>query len=699
MSRSQAKPNTVPDVTALLRQAGEHHRRAEWREAEALYRAILQRQPDHFDALHLCGVLMHQCGQPAAALKLIAAALKANAKAAHAHSNQGLVLAVLDRHAEALASYERAIALKPEYPEALNNRGNALRALGRCEEALASFERAIALRSDYAEAYNNRGNALAALGRGEEALASYDAALALNPRHADALVNRAQVLRTTGRAEDALASLDRALILDAKHATAHALRGGLLRALMRPQEAVASFSQALALKPDDVDALAGRANTHYDLKSFGEALADYDRVLALRPDYAEIVNNRGNALRELGRHQEALAAFARAISLKPDYAGAFNNRGNVWLQLNRPAEALADYDRALALEPDYTDALVNRGSALQCLDRLDEAAASFDRAIAVLPDLAEARWNKALLDLLRGDFGSGLPGYEWRWRRGDAEGFRNFTQPQWRGEDLNGRTILLHAEQGFGDTLQMVRYVPMVAARGGRVVLEAPDALLPLLADIEGITVLLGPGSALPGFDLHCPLMSLPLAFGTTLETIPGGVPYLRAPSRRVDAWRARLDNLPRPCVGLVWSGKPSHKNDHNRSIPLAILAPVLRLPGLTFVSLQREYRDSDRTDLARWPNLRRFDHALNDFADTAALIAQIDLVVAVDTAAAHLAGAMGKPLWVLLSHIQDWRWLLSRADSPWYPTARLLRQPQIGDWDSVITKLAQDLAAFSASR
>jgi hypothetical protein len=336
---------------------------------------------------------------------------------------------------------------------------------------------------------------------------------------------------------------------------------------------------------------------------------------------------------------------------------------------------------------------------LQCLDRLDEAAASFDRAIAVAPDLPEARWNKALLDLSRGDFASGLPGYEWRWRRGDAEGLRNFTQPQWRGEDLDGRTILLHAEQGFGDTLQMVRYVPMVAARGGRVILEVPDALLPLLADLKGAAALLGRGSALPDFDLHCPLMSLPLAFGTTLDTIPSDVPYLRAPTGRLNAWRARLDNLPCPRIGLVWSGKPSHKNDHNRSIPLATFAPAVRQTGLTFVSLQREYRDADRTDLARWPNLKRFDHALTDFADTAALIDQLDLVIAVDTAVAHLAGAMGKPLWVLLSHIQDWRWLLGHADSPWYPTARLLRQPQIGDWDSVIAKLTQDLAAFAADR
>jgi hypothetical protein len=290
--------------------------------------------------------------------------------------------------------------------------------------------------------------------------------------------------------------------------------------------------------------------------------------------------------------------------------------------------------------------------------------------------MAEAHWNKALLDLSRGELQRGFAGYEWRWRRAQGEAPREFDVPQWRGEELHGKTILLHAEQGFGDTVQMVRF----QYDGGT-------------ARLDGVTRLIGRGDALPRFDLHCPLMSLPLAFGTTLATIPALVPYLRAPTERVAAWRTRLPVGRR--VGLVWSGKPSHKNDRNRSILFAQLKPILAHPGVTFVSLQREVRAADVAGLAQWPNLVRIEEALNDFADTAAVIEQLDLVIAVDTAVAHLAGALGKPVFVLISYIQDWRWLAGRTDSPWYPTARIFRQPAPGDWDSAIAAAARALAAL----
>ncbi len=590
---------------------------------------MLGAQPGHFDALHLCGVLMQQRGRSAEALELIGAALEANARVAAAHCNYGLVLAALGRNDEALASYQRALALKPDYAEALYNRGNALAALARLDEALTSYEQAVALR----------------------------------PNYAAALLNRAQVLQR----------------------------------LSRTREALASFDLALALAPGSADAFNMRGNAHYALKSFAAALADYDRVAAARPDAAPVHNNRGNALRELGRHDEALAAFDRAVALKPDYAEAYNNRGNAQLELNRLAEALADYERALALKPDFADALVNRGNALHHLGREQEAIASFDRAIALSPELAEAHWNKGLTCLAFGDFERGLQGYEWRWKRDSELKPRDFAQPQWRGEDLQGRTILLHAEQGFGDTIQFIRYLPMVIAKGGRVVLEIPDDLKPLLGRIDGVTAIVRRGDALPPFDLHCPLMSLAGAFGTTLDTIPAPVPYLHAPAERLDHWRARLAGAKAPRVGLVWSGKPTHKNDRNRSIPLALLAPLLHMPGITFVSLQKEYRDADLAVLAKMP-LLRLDHALADFADTAAAIAALDLVIAVDTAAAHLAGSLGKPLWLLLPAIGDWRWLTERADSPWYPSARLFRQPRIGDWSGAIADVTRELALFAAA-
>ena len=727
MAQPKAAPQT--DLNDALRRAAAHHQRGELREAEALYCQVLDRQPDSFDALHLYGVLMHQRGQPAEALGLIAKALAANARAPAAHSNHGIVLAVLERHAEAVAAYERAIALKPDYAEAHNNRGNALRALKRTDEALASYERALALKPGYAEALNNRGNALAELNRPEEALESYEQALSHRPDYTDALVNRGQCLVALKRNDEALASFERALALDPAHAAAlkerghllrdrarfaealdsyeralgvtpddaetHGNRGFVLRNLKRYNEAFAAYDRALALKPDFVEAVVARGNVFYEMRAYADALREYERALEMQPDFAYGFNNRGNALHAMGRHGEALASFDRALAIEPGYTEAHNNRGNALLELNRPAEALADYDAAVANKP-LAFALVNRGSALRHLGRNAEAMETFERAIALDPALAEAHWNKALLNLTLGDYARGLEGYEWRWRGATELTPRGFAQPQWRGEDIKGQTIFLHAEQGYGDSIQFLRYLPLVKARAARVVLELPDSLMPLLGPLaDGVTVL-NRGTPLPPFDVHCPLMSLALAFGTTVETIPATVPYLSAPADRLDRWRALLPRGAGKRVGLVWSGKPSHQNDHNRSLAVEQLAPLLAVPGVSFVSLQREYRDADVAALARLP-IARVDHALGDFADTAAAIEQLDLMIAVDTAVAHLAGSLGKPLWLLLSDVQDWRWLRDRADSPWYPSARLFRQPHSGAWDGTVAAVARELTAFAA--
>lgn len=701
MAEPQPKAQPQPasaDLAGWLRHAAAFHQRGALPEAEALYRQILQQRPDHFDALHLCGVLMQQRGRSEEALTLIGAALAANAKVAPAHSNHGLVLAALGRHHEALDAYERAIALKPDYAEALNNRGNALRSLQRPDAALDSFDRALALKPDYAEAHNNRGNALAELGRMQDALAAYAAALAARPDYADALINRAQVLRRLKRPEEALTSLDFALTLKPDNASALVQRATVLHELGRAAEALAAYDAALKLDPGNAEWHLARGNLHYAAWRFAEALTDYDKTVALRPDFAEAHNNRGNTLSELGRGPEALDAFARALALKADYAEAYNNRGNVQLELNRAEAALADYERALALKPDDAGTYVNRGSALRHLNRFDAAFASLDAAIALNPDMAEAHWNRALACLAFGDFAAGWRDYEWRWRRNVKEmAARDFAQPLWRGEDLAGRTILLHAEQGFGDTIQFIRYLPMVLAKGGKVVLEIPDDLMPLIGAGDTVT-LLSRGQPLPRFDVHCPLMSLAGAFGTTLATIPADVPYLRAPVARIEKWRVRLPRGNGPRIGLVWSGKPSHKNDRNRSIPLARLAPLLAQSRCRFVSLQKEIRAPDRVELSKFPALIHLGDALGDFADTAGAIHGLDLVIAVDTAVAHLAGAMGKPLWLLLPAIGDWRWLVTREDSPWYPSARLFRQPPGGDWDGVIARLATALANYAPS-
>jgi len=473
-------------------------------------------------------------------------------------------------------------------------------------------------------------------------------------------------------------------------------RGTVLYALKRFDEALASFDAALALRPDYAEALSNRGAILQELGRFDDALASYDRALALTPNYVEALSNRSNTLRALNRFEEALASCDRALALRPDYAEGLSNRGNALRGLNRFEEALASYDRALAVRPDYAEALSNRGTTLQDLRRFDAALMDFAAAVRLRPDYAGAHVNEALCRLLTGDFARGWDGYEWRWELDyTAADRRNFTQPMWvGGDEIAGKTILLHAEQGLGDTIQFCRYVPMVAERAGRVILEAQKQLCDLMGSLPAAVQIMPRNDPLPRFDLHCPLLSLPRAFRTRLETIPAATPYLRASSQAVMAWKERLVSTRRPKIGLAWSGNPANKNDHNRSITLNSLLPMLDCDA-TFVSLQWAVRGADIDALKERTDLLHFGDELKDLSETAALISNLDLVISVDTVFAHLAGALAVPVWILLPYAPDWRWLVDRDDSPWYPTARLFRQDDTCTWGNVVKRIQAALRAL----
>jgi tetratricopeptide (TPR) repeat protein len=567
---------------------------------------------------------------------------------------------------EAERLLEQVVAEKSDLPEAVFHLAVTQSRLGKTEAALKNFDRALALRADFATAHYNRGAILQELKRYEEALASYDRALALQPDFAMALSNR----------------------------------GNVLQELRRFGEALASFDRALALNPDFAVALYNRGNVLCDLERYDEALANYERALALRPNFAVAFASRGTALQKLKRHAEAVASFDRAIALQPDLVEAHTDRGNAFHATGRFEEALANYDRAINIQPGHAAAHYNRGLTLHELGRCEEAVASYGRAIELQPDLADAHLNQSLSRLLTGDFERGWPGYEWRMDVASrASTKRSFPQPQWFGrEDISGKTILLHAEQGFGDTIQFCRYVPLVAARGADIILEVPAPLAELMTTLAGNAKIVPNGGPLPDIDMHCPLLSLPLAFGTQLKTIPATVPYLRASSEGVNKWETRLGPKQRPRIGLAWSGRPTYVNDRNRSIPLSALLPLLDIDA-TFISLQKDVRDSDAPLLRGRGDLRHFGDELKDFAETAALVSQLDLVISIDSSVAHLVGALAKPVWVLLPFIPDWRWLLNRDDSPWYPTARLFRQDASRTWDSVIARARSALREFLQGR
>ncbi len=560
-----------------------------------------------------------------------------------------------------------------------------------------------------------------------EAERLYRQVLGSDDRHAGSWHGLGVIALHCGRPDTAVGFIGKALVLKNDMAPYHASLGTAFEGLGRLEEAISSFRQALLLNPDDLDTQSklgtalGRqgklddaaacfervlardpdnAATQHNLgfcferqSKFEAALACYERVVALQPYTAEALNSVGRVLFALKQVDAAVAALERAVTLMPGHAGAWNNLGSALLEAHRPAESLASYDRALKLSPADATAWFNRGNALVRLKRLDEALASFARCEALTPDFAPVHLGESLCRLRAGDLPRGWEKYEWRARiRPDL--MRVFEVPPWLGvEDPSGQTILLHSEQGFGDVIQFCRYVPQVAARGARVVLEVPPVLKRLLATLDGVAALHAQGEAAPDAraDTHCPLLSLPLAFKTALGTIPAQVPYLAVPPDVGARWRERLRDLPRPRIGLAWSGRAGHLGEQHRSIAPDQLTPLLSC-GATIVSLQKEYRAEDRDWLAAHPEVLDFSDALEDFADTAALASLMDVVVTIDTAVAHLAGALALPVWVLLSYIGDWRWMEDRGDSPWYPTATLYRQTRINDWRGVIARVAEDL-------
>jgi Tfp pilus assembly protein PilF len=474
-----------------------------------------------------------------------------------------------------------------------------------------------------------------------------------------------------------------------------------LQALGRLDEAVACFRHALDLDPRQPEAQNNLGNALLKQEHPDEASAGFRRALALRPDYPEAHNNLGNVLKEQGRLDEAVACYRRAVALKPDYAEALNNLGIVLQEQGLADEAIGCCRSALALKPDYPEAYENLGNALRAQQLLDDAIACYRKAIDLQPDAADTHANLAMALLAHGELGAGWEEYEWRWKTNRMiRSARPFLQPQWRGEPAEGRTLLIHAEQGFGDTLQFCRYAPLAAARGLRVILEVPGPLVRLLRSLPGVAQVVATGEALPPFDLQCPMLSLPLAMGTTtLAAIPGSVPYLHADAAQAAAWSARLAAMEKPGlrVGLVWAGS-SRKDqpaaaaiDRRRSMAPDRLAPLFALPGLHFVSLQK---DGPAAPAAF--RLTDVMEAMGDFADTAALIAVLDLVISVDTAVAHLAAALGKPVWLLDRSDPCWRWLQGRRDSPWYPNLTLFRQPDAGNWDAVIETVREDLRRMS---
>lgn len=593
--------------------------------------------------------------------------------------------------------YRTMLAESGEDAEVLHRLGALYHRLGNHQEAEPLMRRALALKPGAADIRCNLGVVLLALHEPSEALEQFEAALAALPNHAAIHYNRGNALLELNRLVEALAAYDRAIEFQPLYADAHDNRGVVLEKLKKPEEALLAHERALQLQPGFAKAHYNHGSVLLEVKRFAEALVSFDQALALSPNFPEAHCRRGYALAKLNRHGEALPALDRALALRPDYPEAISIRAAALMALDRSEEGLADVEAALSAHPKFARLHDIRGCLLLTMGRYREGLDSCLRALQLDPQAPEIRWNLALAQLYLGDFENGFANYEWRWHHLAMASPRQFDCPLWLGSgDISGKTILLHPEQGLGDIIQFSRYVERVAERGARVLLEVPESLLELMTSLNGVAELVVQGQTLPAFDVHCPLASLPFAMATRLESIPAPIPYLHPTAERVAEWRTRLPHG-RPLIGIAVSGNPAHSNDRNRSLPLAALLPLLEL-DVQWVFLQKEIRPEDEPFLESHPEILAVSDQLRDFGETAALVSLLDLVISVDTSIAHLAGALGRPLWLLLPHHADWRWLLDREDSPWYPTARLLRQSRARDWSGVVARAKTLLTAALAT-
>lgn len=571
---------------------------------------------------------------------------------------------------------------------------------GRGAEAAELIGASLQLQAADSSALVNYGLALKGLGRLEEALAAYDRAIGCNAGNVAALLNRGSVLHALGRFDEALADYDQVLRLVPDDVVAWTNKGLAFHALNRLDDALAAYDHGLAIRPEDGQALGNKAVTLTGLGRFEEALNCCETALALSPGNLAVLNAKAAILEMLQRPLEALESCDAALALAPDFLAALTSRGNVLRTLGRHQEALRSYDKALEYRPDHVPALYNRGNVFLDMGCLGSAFDSFNHAAEISPDYAEAQWSKAVCHLLRGEFEAGWRLYEWRKKLAEPFESRIYPQPLWTGqESLRGRTLFLYSDQGLGDTIQFYRYALIARGLGARVVLSVQDELLRLLADSGHGIELIAARSVPRAFDYHAPLMSLPLALGTRASNIPAAVPYLRADPSRARRWADRI-GAEGFRIGIVWQGRSDYQVDVGRSFPLRWFAPLAGMSGVRLISLQKGFGSEQLADagFAVESLGADFDSGADAFLDSAAILQHLDLVITSDTAMAHLAGALGRRTWVALKYLPEWRWLLGRSDSPWYPSLRLFRQQTPGDWNGVFAAMAQELARQSPS-
>lgn len=661
---------TDQEIEKIYQSALKAHQGGDFKSARELYLSVIAKHPTHIKSLYLLGALCCQ--------------------------TQQLV--------EGIGYLDKAILLSPDHVEAHSSRGNALNQLQQFEEALKCYVKATSINPDYAEAYHNQGITLVNLKRFQEAIASFDEATRLNPKHAMAYFEKANIALSYNDYKQAIANYERCIALSPTFHEATTHLKYAQDALQLSTNSHTSSANITDLSAQTLNALLAHGQKLEQLNLSKLAIAHYQEAVKRYPNAAKAHIRLGMLFKLDNRANEALACFNTAIALNENSALAYQKRGELYTRTNRSEDAILDYEKALSIDGDLYQYYYAVAFAYRNLGRLDEAL-EYYRLWGRLgegkrnkQDRAIADFSESMIWLLKGHYQLGWQLYEGRWVAVSSKHFRNFKQPLWLGEDISDKHILLHAEQGFGDTLQMFRYVDLIASRAAQVTLEVNGPMQRLLQNNTSVNVI-SKDSVLPDFDVQCPLMSLPLAFKTTLETIPPIKALFKADAATQAIWTEKVQQKIAKTkqnrnIGFVATGNMKHSNDLARSLSFEQLVKFLPLNANLFC-LQKEFRSENAKFLDNNPHIHYFGKQLGDFTDTAALIACMDLVITVDTSVAHLAASMGKPTWILLPFAPDFRWLLNRSDSPWYPSVKLYRQQKIGDWDAVLAQVNADLSDF----
>lgn len=666
-------------------------------EAVECFRRAIGLRPDGLATYRQLGWLLLELRRHREAVDLFTRMLERTLRDAIVLNDRGVAYLGLASYQAAIADFDAAIELEPLFAAAWGNKALALLRMGNVRDAQDAIDRALALDENAASTLSLRGEILRRAGRIHDAIASFERACAVDATAWEARCGVGVCYTQTGNFAAAAAALNRAAQLRPDEARIYLERARLARAMANAQAALFDLDNVLKIDPSHVDALVLRAAVQRELGNSEEALADCDRVLAADAANWQAHNNRGVLLDELGRTDEALAALEQSLALNPNNADAYQNIGAMMLSSGRGDEALAKFDLALEADAQGEGICNGKGAVLLAMRRFDEALAAFDKAVALRPDSPISNFHRAFPLLMTGRFTEGFEAYEWR-RRGGTPlvDLPRFDRPELEaGEDPKGKRLLMPGEQGLGDVVQFARFARTFAERGAKVILAVNPALQRLLGSLGEDIVVIPPEGPAPAFDATCPLLSAPHRLGLTLETIPSA-PYLSAPAELRGFWRRKLAVHPPPRIGIAWSGNPQFVNDRVRSMSFARFESVMDRSRATFVGLQKDVRASDQASLTE-SGVVDVRHELGDLMDTAALIAELDLVISVDTVIAHLAGALGQRVWILLSAVADWRWLEGRSDSLWYPSARLFRQAQIDAWTPVLAEVRTALAGFEA--